>query len=136
MKTLCIILMLSVVPLVRICSQTPLTDFYTRQFPGGQVALFYDRISQPLADPRNFTVFVIHPETKQTIYETKLDGALPYYYRWGIWYYYTTVNIPEALGERFIIRVLDEGLQQSNEFLVYNNFPTPQPPAAVVTVVK
>src|ERR1051325_5426737 len=29
-------------------------DYFTNEYPGGQVAIFYDRLSQELADPRNF----------------------------------------------------------------------------------
>jgi hypothetical protein len=65
-----------------------------------------------------------------------LEYQSPYSYKWGIWYYYTVINIPKALDEKFVIRVLDEGLQQTSEFLVYDNFPPAQPPASVVSVSK
>ena len=113
-----------------------LTDFYTNEFPGGQVAIFFDRLSQELANPGNFTVLIIDPETNKEIYSTRLERQMPYSYKWGIWYYYTVINIPHKLNEKFTVRILDEGLQESSEFLVYDNFPPAQLPASVVSVRK
>src|SRR5688572_29010613 len=33
-----------------------LNNYYTNEFPGGQVAIFFDRLSPELADPRNFSI--------------------------------------------------------------------------------
>lgn len=113
-----------------------LNQYFTNEVQGGQVAIFFDRISKELADPRNFTIVVIDPATNEEVHRTTLEYQAPYSYKWDIWYYYTVVNVPAEVGERFVVRVLDEGLQQTSEFLVYDNLPSTQPPASIVQARK
>ncbi len=113
-----------------------LTEYFTGKYPGGQVAIFFDRLSENLANPENFTIILIDPKTNEEIHREKLGYQAPDAYRWGIWYYYTVINIPKKVGEKFTVRVLDEGLQQSNEFQVYDNYPPRQRPASVVSFNK
>lgn len=94
---------------------------YEAASPGGQIALFFSRPSQRLADPTFFTVTVTDATTNEIVCSKTLDKQDPYYYKWGIWYYYKTINVPEAVGETFIIQVRDEGTKTNFTFRVSGN---------------
>lgn len=94
-----------------------MTECYFKDAPGGQISLFFDRNEPKLADPTHFTVFVKN-EAGEIIYQKALAYERPYYYKWGIWYYYITINVPVDVGPRFTVEVTDSGLKKTYEFRV------------------
>ncbi|HXH19925.1 MAG TPA: hypothetical protein VNJ07_12680 [Chitinophagales bacterium] len=94
-----------------------LKDAYLQAAKGGQIALFYDRDDKNLADPTLFTVVVKNPQN-EIVFSKMLENECPYYYRWGIWYYYKTINVPFEVGKRFSVEVIDAGLATEYEFAV------------------
>jgi len=92
-------------------------DCYLKDAPGGQLSLFFDRNDQRLADPRFFAISVKNEEGN-VVFQQALAFERPYYYKWGIWYYFTTINIPVNVGDRFSVEVMDAGLKINFTFLV------------------
>jgi len=94
-----------------------LKQSYSRIAQGGQIALFYDRDDINLADPALFTV-VLKNSRNEIIYSQRLENTCPYYYRWGIWYYYAVINVPVNVGQKFDVEVIDAGLGNKYDFAV------------------
>jgi len=94
-----------------------LVGCYESAVPGGQVALFFSRPTRALAEPANFGIQVVD-ENGTVLWTEMLQKEQPFYYRWEIWYYYKTINLPVAVGERFSIRVYDAGVRKNYKFSV------------------
>lgn len=93
----------------------PIVECYTSSAPGGQIALFFSRPAKELAEPSNFSLQVLDEEGA-LVWSHELEGQQPYYYRWEIWYYYATINLPVTMGEHFIVKVDDAGTRKSYTF--------------------
>ncbi len=89
---------------------------------GGQIALFYCRPAELLADPAGFNVQVMG-ENGSLLWSCSLDKEQPYYYKWGIWYFYKTINVPVEAGQKFIVQLSDAAGGQSFTFKVFINEP-------------
>lgn len=89
---------------------------------GGQIALFYCRPDELLAAPARFNVQVMD-ENGSLLWSYCLDKEQPHYYKWGIWYFYETINVPVDAGQKFIVQVNDAAGGQSFTFKVFINEP-------------
>ncbi len=98
-----------------------LMKFYFEEAPGGQVTIFFDRVEKRLADPRLFTVEVIDVSSGETVFKKRLENEEPHYYKWGIWFFHKTINIPYFLEREFAVKVTDAGLNKTFKFHVSVN---------------
>jgi hypothetical protein len=88
---------------------------------GGQVALFFDRDVEALANSSLFKLTVMNSDQTEIIYQKQLLKEAPHYYVQGIWYNYKVINIPLHLENNFVVKIEDEGLKQVYTFTIINN---------------
>ncbi len=91
---------------------------YLEEAPGGQISLFFDRNIEELADPGLFTITVKDSDGNELYQKCLNKDNRPFYYKWEIWYYTETVNIPVLVSKTFTVMVEDAGLGKKFEFLV------------------
>lgn len=84
----------------------------------GKLAIFNDRNSKELADPSLFTVEILDTESENPYLTYTLQGE-PHHFKRDIWYNYLTMEIPERVSKRFLVRITDKGLNKSFLFFVF-----------------